>query len=108
MSVAPAAVRVVLTDANIVINLIHIRCLGILGKLPGYEFVVPDEVIREVTDPGQREVLQATIDAGALRAITIDDVATLKVFADLSVIMGAGEAACFESCTDPRLVDRVG
>lgn len=94
MSLASAAARVVLTDANIVINLLHIRRLGILGKLPGYEFVVPDEVVREVMDPGQRDVLQATIDAGALRAITIDDVATLKVFADLSLIMGAGEAAC--------------
>jgi len=94
MSLASAVVRIVLTDANIIINLIHTQCLGILGTLPGYEFVVPDEVVREVTDPGQGEVLQATITAGALRAITIDDLATLKLFAELVAIMGSGEAAC--------------
>ncbi len=94
MSLASAVVRIVLTDANIIINLIHTQCLGILGKLPGYEFVVPDEVVREVTDPGQGEVLQAAIAAGALRAITIDDLATLKLFAELVAIMGSGEAAC--------------
>jgi predicted nucleic acid-binding protein len=94
MDLASAVVRVVLTDANVIINLIHVRSLGLLGKLQGYEFVVPDEVVREVTDPSQREALQSAIDAGALRAITIDDVATLKLFAKLLAIMGSGEAAC--------------
>ena len=94
MTSRPAAVRIVLTDANIIINLIHIQCLGILGKLPGYEFVAPEEVLREVTDAAQRQVLQAAIDAGELRAITIDDVATLVLFAELLAIMGSGEAAC--------------
>ena len=94
MSLASAVVRIVLTDANIIINLIHTHCLGILGKLSGYEFVVPGEVVREVTDPRQSEALRLAIDAGAVRAITIDDVATLKLFAELLAIMGSGEAAC--------------
>lgn len=48
-------VRVVVTDANILINLIQVECLAILGRLPGYEFVIPDEVIREVKHADQRE-----------------------------------------------------
>ena len=97
-----ADIRVVLTDANIVINFIHIHCLAILGKLPGYEFVVPDEVVREVTDHEQRQLLQAAIDSGALRAITIDDLATLKLFAELLAIMGSGEAACLSLAQSHR------
>jgi predicted nucleic acid-binding protein len=89
-----ATVRVVLTDANIIINLIHINSLTLLARLPGYEFVVPDEVVGEVIDPVQRQILQTTIDSGALRTITIDDTITLKLFAELSVVMGRGEAAC--------------
>ena len=38
-------VQVVVTDANILINLIHIGRLSILGSLPQFEFVVPDEVV---------------------------------------------------------------
>ena len=94
MDLDAALVRVVLTDANIIINLNHINSLGLLGILPGFEFVVPDEVVREVSDPGQQQTLQSTIDSGAVRTITIDDIPTLELFAELSTIMGAGEAAC--------------
>ncbi len=38
-------VRVVVTDTNILINLIHIGRLDLLGKLPPYSFVVPEEVV---------------------------------------------------------------
>jgi hypothetical protein len=40
-------VRVVVTDANILINLIHVGRLDLLGKLPPYSFVVPEEVVKE-------------------------------------------------------------
>jgi len=93
--VPPASiVRVIVTDTNILINLIHVRCLEVLGRLPGYEFVVPQEVIREVTAPEQIEALQVTIQSGALRTVVIDDVATLELFSELSTMMGPGEAAC--------------
>jgi hypothetical protein len=51
MGLNAAVVRVVVTDANIPINLIQVQCLEILGRSSGYELVVPDEVIREVTYP---------------------------------------------------------
>lgn len=37
-------VRVVVTDTNILINLLHVGLLELLGKLPPYSFVVPEEV----------------------------------------------------------------
>lgn len=94
MDLASEIVRIVPADANVIINLIHINSLGLLSRLPNYEFVVPDEVVREVTEPGQRAALQVAIKSGAPRIITIDDIATLKLFTELSSVMGAGEAAC--------------
>jgi hypothetical protein len=48
-------VRVVVTDTNILINLIHVGLLNLLGKLPPYSFVIPEEVVREIKDPDQGE-----------------------------------------------------
>lgn len=47
-----------------------------------------------MTDSAQREALQVAIDAGTLRAITIDNVATLEVFAELVATMRSSETAC--------------
>jgi len=44
-------VRVVVTDTNILINLIHVGQLELLAKLPAYSFVVPEEVVNEVPIP---------------------------------------------------------
>jgi hypothetical protein len=49
----PPTLRVVVTDTNILINLIHIGRLDLLGKLPPYSFVVSEEVVNEVREPAQ-------------------------------------------------------
>lgn len=36
--------RIVVTDSNVLINLMHVSRLGLLGSIPGHEFVVPDHV----------------------------------------------------------------
>ena len=36
-------IRIVVTDANILINLIHAQALELLGRLDGYEFVTVDQ-----------------------------------------------------------------
>lgn len=87
-------VRVVVTDTNILINLIHIGRLDLLGKLPPYSFVVPEEVIREVREPQQAQALQTAISSGLLVEVQLADPAELKVYADLIQILGSGEAAC--------------
>jgi len=87
-------VRVVVTDANILINLIHVGRLDLLGKLPPYSFVVPEEVVKEVKDPSQAEALQTAISSGLLQEVQLMDPAELTVYADLIQILGSGEAAC--------------
>lgn len=59
-------VRVVVTDANILINLIHVQHLSLLGDLAGFSFVVPEEVVAEVSDPEQRRSLREALGAGIL------------------------------------------
>lgn len=87
-------VIVVLADANLLINLIHVGRLLLLGNLPGYRFMVPDAVIAEVTVEDQRAQLTQAVAAGAVLLCTLTDPAGLAEFADLRTIMGAGEAAC--------------
>jgi predicted nucleic acid-binding protein len=87
-------VRVVVTDTNILINLIHIGRLDLLGKLASYSFVIPEEVVKEVREPNQANALQTAISSGLLVEVQLADPAELKVYADLIQILGSGEAAC--------------
>jgi predicted nucleic acid-binding protein len=87
-------VRVVVTDKNIVINLIHIGRLDLLGKLPPYSFVVPEEVVKEVREPQQAQALHTATSSGLLLEVQLADPAELKVYAELTQILGSGEAAC--------------
>src|ERR1700720_3926435 len=87
-------VRVVVTDTNILINLIHVGLLDLLGKLPPYSFVIPEEVVREVKDPDQAKAVQAAVSSGVLQVIQLTDPAELTVYAGLIQILGVGEAAC--------------
>jgi predicted nucleic acid-binding protein len=87
-------VRVVVTDTNILINLLHIGRLDLLGQLPPYSFVVPEEVVKEVRDPQQAQALRTAMSSGLLSEVQLADPAELKVYADLIQILGSGEAAC--------------
>jgi predicted nucleic acid-binding protein len=86
-------VRVVVTDTNILINLIHIGRLDLLGKLAPYSFAVPEEVVKEVREPQQAQALHTAM-SGLLLEVQLADPAELKVYADLIQILGSGEAAC--------------
>ena len=86
--------RIAVADANVLINLIHVQRLDLLASLPGYEFVVPDDVISEITDPAQRAALEEGLSTGYLRRETISDPEELARYAELRRVIGAGEAAC--------------
>lgn len=60
---------VVVTDANILVNLSLVGRLHLFGGLHPWRFVVPEEVVAEILDPDQRAAL-------------------------LSAEMGKGESAC--------------
>jgi len=85
---------IVITDTSILINLSHTGHLALLGKVVGLRFVVPDEVVAEVTEPEQLRTLEAAIANGSLRQESIASPDELAVFAELSQILGSGEAAC--------------
>jgi len=86
--------RIVVTDSNVLINLMHVARLGLLGSLPGHEFVVPDHVREEVTNPDQRSALDAAIDAGTVKLESITDLDVLVTFTELIAHIGRGESAC--------------
>lgn len=91
---APERTRVVVTDATVLINLIHVDRLGLLGALGGYEFVFPPEVEAEVSDPAQAAALARAFDAGHVARVSFTGTAELEVYADLVEVIGKGEAAC--------------
>ncbi len=86
--------RIVVTDANVLINLMHVSRLGLLAKIPNHEFVVPEHVREEITIPEQRTTLDAAVAAGWLKIEVIDDLGAITVFTELIAHIGRGEAAC--------------
>jgi len=92
--VAPNSASIVITDTSILINLSHTRHLSFLGKIEGFEFVVPDEVVSEITQPDQKGIVEAALSEGILKRERITTPAELSLFADLLQILGSGESAC--------------
>lgn len=86
--------RIVVTDANVLINLMHVSRLGLLAKIPNHEFVVPEHVREEITIPEQRATLEAAVNDGWLKVEVIDDLAAITAFTELIAHIGRGEAAC--------------
>jgi len=85
---------IVIADTSVIINLCHTGHLLLLRKATTFEFLIPDEVIAEVTDPEQQRALGEALAAGALRTHSISSPEELATFAELTQILGAGEAAC--------------
>jgi predicted nucleic acid-binding protein len=86
--------RTVVVDANIVINLLHAERLALLGAIPEYDFVIPEDVVAEIVDPAQRTQLDRAIADGLLRVETITELDDLVQYAEFRRGLGRGEAAC--------------
>ena len=91
---ASASDRVVLTDANVLINFLHLGRLDLLGNLPDNEFLVPDHVVEEISDPVQRERLDEGVRAGFLSMLSITDLEEIESYARFHSTLGQGESAC--------------
>jgi predicted nucleic acid-binding protein len=92
--VSDEGTRSVALDANVVINLIHAGRLRILASLPGYDFVIPEEVVAEIMVPGQRDELSGAVRDRVLQKEAIVDLSAIELYSELRVKMGRGEAAC--------------
>lgn len=86
--------RIVVTDANVLINLIHVARLDLCAGLPGHEFVIPDHVREEIKDARQRTTLEETIARSVFRIESITAIGGIALFDELKERMGHGEAAC--------------
>jgi predicted nucleic acid-binding protein len=76
-------VRVVVTDSNVLINVMHVHRIDLLGRIPAHEFVVPDHVREEITESNHRSVLDDAIRQGTLKLELLDDLDAIAVFAEL-------------------------
>jgi predicted nucleic acid-binding protein len=88
-----AAQRIVVTDANVLINLIHVEALVIVASLSDYKFVIVDAVAEEIADEQHAAALQAAFDQNHLRKESLTEPDALALFAELVQVMGRGEAA---------------
>jgi predicted nucleic acid-binding protein len=86
--------RLVLVDANVLINLAHVNRLDLLGALTDLDFQVPMEVLHEVIcEPGRTRVREC-LSRGPLQEIQLSTLDELTLFTELRAMMGIGEAAC--------------
>jgi predicted nucleic acid-binding protein len=88
-----AVQRIVVTDANVLINLIHVDGIAMVAALADYEFVVVDAVVEEITDEHQAAGLQTAFEQNHLRKESLTEPDALALFAELVQVMGRGEAA---------------
>ncbi len=94
MTVSDATTRVVVTDANVLINLIHVSRLHLCADLSGYEFLVPKHVAEEITLPEQKRALREAVKGDCLRVVPVTGMEELTLYAELRTFLGRGEAAC--------------
>lgn len=86
--------RIVVADANVLINLIHVDRLGFCSDLPDHEFMVSDHVRQEISQPEQRANLDSALQSFALTMVSITDPADIAAFTEDITRLGRGEAAC--------------
>jgi len=92
--VSVESIAIVVTDSNILINLAYINRLSLLDQLPPFSFVVPHEVIKEITDVAQSELVQGALNSGSLKQVQLHSIAELQIYAQLVRTLGSGEATC--------------
>ncbi len=85
----------VVCDTCILVNFARIRRLDLLVEHPDYRFVVPEQVLDELTEPGQRVYVDGAIASGGLELIVSSDLAEVTKAVELRRHMDRGEAVAF-------------
>lgn len=86
--------RIVVADACVLINLMHVERLDLCACLPGFKIIVPEHVREEISYPAERASLDDALARGVIRVETVNDVASIALFAELTEYLGRGESAC--------------
>jgi predicted nucleic acid-binding protein len=90
----PPRSRTVAVDANVLINLAHIRRLDLLARLSGYDFIAPEDVVAEVCRENGRRELEVALASESVRVESIVELEDLVRYAELRQSLGRGESAC--------------
>ena len=85
----------VVCDTCILVNVARIARLDLLVEHPDYRFVVPEQVLDELTEPGQRVYVDAAIASGGLELVVSSDLAEITKAVELRRHMDRGEAVAF-------------
>lgn len=86
------------------INLAHVSRLDLLGQIEDMVFHAPQEVLNEVTEPGQMTKVEQAIESGALHRLKIVAVEELESMAEYVEQFGKGESACLAVAIHRRWV----
>ena len=84
----------IVIDTSVLLNFVKAGRIALLGCI-GYQVLLLDQVFVEVTQPGQKAVVQKAVDAGILSFDRVIDIEEVSLFANLraSGRLGAGESA---------------
>jgi predicted nucleic acid-binding protein len=85
----------VVCDTCILVNFARIARLDLLVEHPDYRFVVPEQGLVELTEPGQRVTVDAAIASGGLELVVSTDLAEIERAVELRRHMDRGEAVAF-------------
>jgi len=99
---------IVVTDANVLINLMHVVRLDLCARLPGHEFVVPDQVREEITDANQRIALDDAVVRSVVRIEAITDLSAVTLFTELIARIDTRRSRVSCACHRAGLVRGVG
>jgi len=80
-------------DADVLINLIHVNALQLLGRMGRFEFLVVEDVVREISRPDQAAAFSHAVQQGWIRVESLNRPDGLKAFAELIWVIDRGEAA---------------
>ena len=70
------------------INFLYTGHLWLLGRLPGFRFVILDEVIAEIAQADQQQIIAEAMAAGHVQRESISSPDELALFAELRQVLG--------------------
>ncbi len=85
----------VVCDTCILVNFARIERLDLLVEHRDYRFVVPEQVLDELIEPGQRILVDIALANGGLELVVSADLAEITRSVELRQHMDRGEAVAF-------------
>ena len=95
----------VVIDTSILLNFLKAGRVALLGHA-GFQILLLDQILAEITQPEQRKTLQKAINSGILDFERVTDVKEVELFANLHAggRLGAGECAVLAVAITRNLV----